>query len=455
VRITILSYGSRGDVQPYLALGLGLARAGHTVRLAAPEVFGPFVQQYASQAAPGRLDFAPLPGDPAQLMQSAGGGSWPARWLPYAVRMAMVVTSHVAPLAASLFSAARTACCDADLVIHSLLTTVVGRQVAREAGAADLSALVFPVFSPTCAFPNPLFGPWPGWMGIFGQRWAAFGPRYNFLTHREFSRVFWHGNQMGIDHLRRSDPSLEPLREWLFAWPDGILPHANPAKSTPVLYGISPHALPRPADWGANAHLTGYWFLEPPPGWQPAPGLVDFLQSGPPPVYIGFGSLIPRDAKRLSRLVLQALEQTGQRGVLLSGWAGLNANLPAGSALAERVFAIQEAPFDWLFPHMAAVVHHGGMGTTAAALRAGVPSVIVPFTFDQPFWGRQVHALGAGPAPIRPRQLTAGRLAAAIRAALEDGAVRARAAQLGQHIQQEDGVAEAVRKIEGLFAPGS
>jgi sterol 3beta-glucosyltransferase len=451
MRITILAYGSRGDVQPYLALALGLAKAGHHVRLAAPEIFHLVIRSYAESYCPLNLSFYALPGDPAHLMQSAGGGGWSTRWLPYPARMALIVLNYIAPLAASLFESAVDACRDADLVIHSLLTTMVGHQAAHQRGIPDLSALVFPVFSPTSAFPNPLFRPWPSWMRVFGSRAAGFGPRYNFLTHREFSRMFWHGSRLGIRHLRHGVGCLETPREWLFDWPDGILPHANPKNPTPVLYGISRHALPRPADWDKHTHLTGYWFLESTPDWQPPADLQQFLEDGPPPVYIGFGSLIPRDAKRLSRITLAALEQTGQRVVLSGGWGGLKAELSQNSALNGRVYQINEVPFDWLFPRMAAVVHHGGMGTTAAALRAGVPSVIVPFTFDQPFWGRQVHTLGAGPQPIPPHRLTADLLAGSICAILEDADMRNRSAEIGRMIQEEDGVQEAVKIIDRRF----
>ena len=145
----------------------------------------------------------------------------------------------------------------------------------------------------------------------------------------------------------------------------------------------------------------------------------------------------------LAQIALAALAQTGQRGLLLSGWGGLApADLPA------NVFQIESAPFAWLFPRMKALVHHGGVGTTADALRAGVPSVIVPFTADQPYWGRRIQQLGVGPAPIDHRKLTVERLAAAIRAAATDEAMRQRAADLGARLRAEDGVARAVEIVE-------
>jgi sterol 3beta-glucosyltransferase len=145
--------------------------------------------------------------------------------------------------------------------------------------------------------------------------------------------------------------------------------------------------------------------------------------------------------------VLEALAQAGQRGLLGAGWGGLEMEKPP-----ENVFKVEDAPYDWLFPRMAAVVHHGGAGTTGAGLRAGKPTVICPFVADQPFWGRRVAALGAGPPPIPQRRLTADNLASAIRQAVEDAVMRKRAADLGEKIQPEDGVGQAVSLIEKYAA---
>jgi sterol 3beta-glucosyltransferase len=153
-----------------------------------------------------------------------------------------------------------------------------------------------------------------------------------------------------------------------------------------------------------------------------------------------------RDPERLAGLVMEALAQSGQRGVLLTGWGGLQAR-----SLPENVFVLDAAPHGRLFPHMAAVVHHGGAGTTAEGLRAGVPNVILPFVFDQPFWGARVKALGLGPDPIPQKQLTAGRLAGAIRAAVTDRDMRRRAHNIGAAIRAEDGVGEAVKVVERYF----
>jgi len=201
--------------------------------------------------------------------------------------------------------------------------------------------------------------------------------------------------------------------------------------------------IPPPTDWPDYIQVTGYWFLEPPTGWEPPSDLVKFLQAGPPPVYVGFGSMLSRKPEETADLILTALANTGQRAVLSSGWGGLKKeNLP------ETVFMVGSIPHIWLFPRMAAVVHHGGAGTTGAGLHAGIPSIITPFFGDQPFWGHRVYELGVGPKPIPRQRLTVESLAEAIHAAVSDAAIRKNAAHLGKLIRAEDGVARAVAIIE-------
>ena len=176
----------------------------------------------------------------------------------------------------------------------------------------------------------------------------------------------------------------------------------------PVLYCYSPSVLPKAKSGGEWIDVVGYWVLEQ-EEWTPPPALIDFLAAGPAPVYVGFGSMVNRDPKGTTEIVLAALKKTGQRGLLLTGWGGLNQ-----MDLSDDVFVMEKVPHDWLFPQMAAVVHHGGAGTTAAGLHAGVPNIIIPFTFDQPIWGEQVFELGVGPRPIPRQKLSVERLADAI-----------------------------------------
>jgi len=215
----------------------------------------------------------------------------------------------------------------------------------------------------------------------------------------------------------------------------------------PVLYGYSPLVIPKPPDWKEWTHVTGYWFLNRPSDWQPPSDLVDFLESGPPPVYIGFGSMTHRHPEQMTELVLKALKRTKQRGILQIGWGALSSR-----DLPDDVFKLDFIPFDWLFPKMAAVVHHGGAGTTSAGIRAGIPSIIVPFFADQFFWGQRVFRLGVGPQPIPQKHMSTERLSIAIDTAIKDTGMRARAANLGQRINAEDGVGQAVKILNHYLA---
>jgi UDP:flavonoid glycosyltransferase YjiC (YdhE family) len=211
----------------------------------------------------------------------------------------------------------------------------------------------------------------------------------------------------------------------------------------PILYGFSPSVIPPPSDWAVNTQVTGYWYLDPPADWTPPQELVDFIDDGSPPIYIGFGSMSSRNPQEAANLVVKALELSKQRGILLSGWGGLQqADLP------KSVFMVDSVPFSWLFPRVGTVVHHGGAGTTAYGLRAGVPSIVVPFFGDQPFWGHLVAKLGVGPEPIPRKKLTAERLAKAIEKTLTDRTMRQRAVDLGSKIQLEDGVSRAIAVVQ-------
>ena len=270
--------------------------------------------------------------------------------------------------------------------------------------------------------------------------WPSFVPGYNGVTHWLAYQLVWQAFRPTINRWRREALGLGPARFWG--------DHRALGQHTPVLNGFSEQMVPRPPDWGPQVHVTGYWFAEE-AGWEVPAALARFLEAGPPPVYVGFGSMPVRDAARLTELVVAALDRAGQRGIVGTGWAGIGQG-----ALPETVLAVDYAPYGWLFPRMAAVVHHGGSGTTALGLRAGVPSLVVPFVFDQFYWGRRIAELGVGPAPAHFGKLTAEGLAAAIDEAVNDGGMRQRARALGERIRAEDGLGMAVRMLEGLVGAG-
>ncbi|MEM6644812.1 MAG: glycosyltransferase [Bacteroidota bacterium] len=404
MRITILTAGSRGDVQPYIALGKSLAEAGYTVTVAAHAPFEAFVEGHG-------LAFAPMSGDPKAMLEGEKGRAWletngnPIQFVRGAIELAR-------PELRAMLADCIQATEDAEAILYPTLLAFAGTSIGEARGIPAIPAYLQHVH-PTRHYPPP-----------FAQQVSAFGGRMKQFTYRAGYALFWRLIRDDVNAWRRSAlglPSLPngaPITQWM-------------QKAPLCLYGFSRHVLPAPNDWPANAHVTGYWFLDA-PEWTPPPALADFLDGGPPPVYIGFGSMTNRDPEAVATTVVEALRRTGERGLLLTGWGGIaDLNLP------DSVFVIDGAPHHQLFPRMKAVVHHGGAGTTAAGLRAGRPSVLVPFFGDQPFWGWRVNALGVGPEPVRRKQLSADRLAHAIRHAATDSGITTRAAQLGRQIEAE------------------
>jgi len=413
MKITLATVGTLGDVQPYVALGRGLQGAGHTVRIAASSCFRELIQGAG-------LGFVPVSVSPEQALQQdmAAIGSNP-------IRLQRWIKANFAPLAHQYTGEIKEACKGTDALLFAALA-FASVDVAEALHIPCLAVYLQPV-TPTQAFPSPSMPDIPAWLPLRGLA--------NRLSFRLSNQSFFRLLKPTLDACRQDVLGLPPKPWKYYASLD--------TSRTPVVYGYSPCVLPKPPDWGDWLHITGYWFLDSPAGWQPPAPLVDFLEAGPPPVYIGFGSMVDQEAQKVTGLVLEALHQTGERGILLGGWSQLG-----GGSLPATVLRIESVPHDWLFPLMACVVHHGGTGTTAAGLRAGVPSIIVPFFADQPFWGQRIHALGVGPAPIQRKALTAERLAQAITIATQDAAMRQRAVALGEKIRSEDGVSRAVEIIE-------
>jgi UDP:flavonoid glycosyltransferase YjiC (YdhE family) len=280
---------------------------------------------------------------------------------------------------------------------------------------------------PTGAFPNTDFFQTPDWPGF-----------YNRATFTVVEQVNWQIFRAVTNRFRRE---VLGLRRFSFFGPAA----QKRAAGRPVLHAFSPVVVPRPADWPGDTKITGFWFLDESQSWRPPSSLLDFLHGGPPPVYVGFGSMADQNPGESFEIARAALEQVGQRGI----WMGDPGGTPGSGPVSPRMYCLESAPHDWLFPRMAAIVHHGGAGTTAASLRAGAPTIIVPHLYDQPFWGKRVEKLGAGPKPIPHKQLTVEKLVQALRAALCDSAIQQKAAAVGEAIRAEDGVACAVEIIGG------
>ena len=410
MKITILTYGSRGDVQPFLALAIGLQKAGHLVNLAAPRRFESLVMPYG-------VRFTPLAGDPeviSQALNDAGGNVY---------RMVKGLQNFVLRIAPEVIQGARQALQGAEFLVHGFLFTTGAHSLARQMGIPDASVQTFPMFAPTRAFPNVAMSKiHPGWLSRFSH-WFA-------------TQVFWYGGNAGYKRLQRNSSAEFPRKLY---WPFSPSPERP---LTPLLFAYSPTVLPKPADWKApNLHIPGYFFLDH-PEYQPPDEFRSFLEDGEAPVCITFGSNIHQGAQQVTQAALAGLSRTGNRVIFLTGWGGWQPESPTPGTLF-----LDSAPHDWLFPRCKVIVHHGGAGTTGAGLRSGVPNIVVPHATDQPFWGKRVAAIGAGPQPIPIRQFTSERFVAAL-AEAEGEIIQRGAAEIGRRIRAENGVAQAVAIIE-------
>lgn len=419
MNIAIIAMGSRGDVQPFIALGKGLKDAGHFVRLVTYQDFKALVNSYG-------LEFWLVKGNVQEIVESKE-----MRELLEKGNF-LTITSYTAKeaerIAIDSAEAGLAACQGMDLLIAGLGGLYLGISLAEKLGLPFIQAYVTP-FTPTKAFPGALFP----------QSLSRLGGFVNRLSHHLTRQILWQGFRTADKLARQKILGLPPASFWG--------PYNSPSlHNSPILYGFSSSAIAKPADWDNNTHVTGYWFLDSTSDWTPPASLMEFLDSGSPPIYIGFGSMSNRKPEETTDLILEALEKTKQRGILLSGWDGLRKeNLP------DTVYLVDSIPHSWLFPRVAAVVHHGGAGTTAANIRAGVPSIVIPFFADQPFWGRLVADLGVGTEPIPRKELTVERLTEAIQQAVTDQKMRQRAANLGAKIQAEDGIGNAVAIVQKIL----
>jgi sterol 3beta-glucosyltransferase len=413
VRILITTFGTRGDVQPYAALGGALRARGHDVVIAGPEGFRELVEGVGVRLYPAGSRMLTML---QEVMPELSGTRDALRTLGV---MREAMREHLD----DQWEAAQATA--PDVIVHHP-KCLAGSSIAEALGVPGVLSLPLPFYTPTRAFPIPFLG------GVSLPGWAN---RASFAFTR-VATVMYGGmindlrRRMGLERVGRL---ADPLRG-----PDGA--------PVPVLYPYSRHVVPIPADFPPSAHVTGYWFLDRDPTWRPDARLTDFLSAGALPVYVGFGSMgFGKGADERRDAVLRALEVNRLRGIVATGWGGLT----AGESPSDDVLVVDAVPHDWLFDRVAAVVHHGGAGSTAAGLRAGRPTLVCPFVGDQPFWGARVHAAGAGPAPLPARKLTAGltdRLGDLVRA---EG-YRRRAVDLGELIRGEDGLGHGVEVVEGL-----
>lgn len=422
MRILIHTVGTRGDVQPYVALGKGLIARGHEVTICTCAEFEPFVTRHGLGYAfmnNDLLDF--LRSEDGKIAMESSSGLW--EMARTAFRLLPKMGDMMRRQLQDAWESTRTV--DPDLILFHP-KSLGGKDFSDKLGVPSALAFYVPMYVATGDFPA---------MGFPRLR---IGKWYNHMTYWLIDLATRLGTGRYMKEWRKANGLARSRGRYL---------RRSDGSSIPALHAFSESVIPRPKDWPDTSAITGYWFLDSDEDYQPPPELDKFLEAGEPPIYIGFGSIFGRDPKRLTHTIVEAVKRSGQRAILAVGWGGLDLS---ELRLPPSIFAIDSIPHDWLFPRVAAVVHHGGCGTTAAGLRAGKPTIICPFFGDQPFWGALVMGLGVGSKPIPQRHLTADKLADAIRLVISDLGMREKAEKLGDAIRRESGVTNAVEFVENI-----
>jgi UDP:flavonoid glycosyltransferase YjiC (YdhE family) len=411
MRIVIVAFGTWGDVRPNVVLGQALQKAGQDVLVVAAAEFRQWVEGHG-------LAFAGLSVNIQAMLESLASDS------TNTFKTMQAVNRIIGPALVQMGQEIALVVKEGDALLANegglgLLNGIVEKYHLR------LIHINLQPLAPTREFPGLAMPVLPKWI-----------PAYNRGTGRLSQRITWalfgkRGNELREQHLGLGKQKSANHRAIL--------------DSTPSLTLVSRHVISPPADWPPHQRITGYLFDDE-GDWAAPQDLTDFLAPGEKPIYIGFGSMGDRQPEVTSRLILEAVQRSGKRVILLTGWAGIGA-----VELPKNIFLLRYAPHNWLFPRMAAVVHHGGAGTTASGLRAGVPSIVIPFFGDQSDWAWRTHALGVGTKPIPRFKLTAENLAAAIHEATINRAMQEKAVELGAKIAAEDGVGTAVETVQKLL----
>jgi UDP:flavonoid glycosyltransferase YjiC (YdhE family) len=410
MHITIFVYGTWGDIRPHVVLGMALHKAGYEVQVVASSGYEKWVRDRGLSFYPLTTDVNTFARENADLMDMGF------------ISQLQTLRTRIAPIFTQMGLEVMEATRSSDV----LMTVEFGASLLLDVIKTNKLKPIFinpapinPTRESNTVLPaKPTWFPFEGW--------------YNRLGYTVLRQSGWRGLAGGRNALAKqlglSKSSYKDFQTLV--------------DTAPALTTVSRHVFKRPADWSDQWQVSGFLYDED-LGWSPPQDLVDFLAAGEAPVYVGFGSMPDANPAATTRTILDAVQRTGKRAIILTGWAGLGTvDVP------EDVYILKYAPHSWLFPHMSAVVHHGGSGTTASGMRAGVPTVVVPHQGDQGFWGRRVKELGVGTAPIPRKKLTVENLSAAITELTSNPTIRANAQALGEKIRQEDGVTEAMRWLE-------
>jgi len=416
MRITIIAFGTRGDVQPAVALGKALKAEGHSIRILAGANFKNWIERHGLEAIASQIDIQ-------AVMESELGREWTEKGSNVLMQM-RVVKKLLKHTGWQTMTDAWAACRDAEVIISSFTSDIYALSIAEKLDVRQISMPLQPALYPTRSGAATMNAPLPDRKSVI---------------NRYFGKLFlepfqWRMSGDLVNRFRREVLSLKPQTR---------AEYLEKKRHLVTVQAYSRHVVPHAEDWPSTIRTTGFWFLEEQNEWKPSPELNDFLDSGDRPICIGFGSMIGRNLDQVMQTVRDAMRKSGKRAVLLSGWAGVG-----DTGFGEDIFCVEAAPHEWLYPRVVAAIHHGGAGSTGASLRAGVPTIIIPHLGDQAFWGQRVYSLGAGPRPILRKKLNPRALAAAITDATTNEMMKKKAWDLGSKIRLEDGLGQAVEIID-------
>lgn len=425
LNIVIQIVGSRGDVQPFIALGRGLQKHGHRVRLATHNVFEEFVRDSG-------LEFYPIGGDPKELISYMVKNPG---LIPSMHSMAQGDIQQKRAMIAEILAGCWKSCIEPDTKTQEPF--VADAIIANPPSFANVhcaQALGVPLhmvftmpWTPTRNFPQPLAN--------INDRDFKDPGLINYASYGIVDFLTWSGLGDVINDFRKS-LDLEPVSPT-------VGPMLLTTLKVPFTYCWSPALVAKPRDWPCYVDVCGFFFRQQ-PDYTPPAEIAQFLRDGPPPIHVGFGSIVIDDPGKLTSIILEAVKQLGLRAIISKGWSNLGGD--GGHPENKDVLFIGDCPFDWLFQHVAAVVHHGGSGTTAVGLQKARPTAIIPFFGDQPFWGAAVAATGAGPQPIPYKRLTTKKLVDAITYCLTPKAKEC-AQSISDRMSNEDGVENCIQSF--------
>jgi sterol 3beta-glucosyltransferase len=416
--ITILSAGTRGDTQPYIALALELKKIGYDIRIAAGKSFAAFIKGYGVEVMPIYSDISSIDVD-SKVIRKAMKADNPLKLL--------LSFNKMKKYAVLMQEDFYDACDNSELIIYHPGASI-GYFAARKLGIPSVMATPFPL-NKTREYPSVI---------LYGK--IKPGKTINLLSYSILQAALWLASKSAIKAFWKQ--KFKELPRSLHC-PFEL----QTTKSLPTICNCSNFVFPRPTDWDENIHQEGYWFLEEGIPYTPSKDLADFLSSGDAPVYVGFGSaFVSEQSVEITHKVIEALRKSGKRGVLATGMNGMHKM----ETLPDTIYMLDNIPHSWLFKHVCMVVHHGGAGTTAAGLKAGVPTIVIPFGNDQLAWGQRVYDLGVGSRPIPIGRLTADKLADAITFALRED-ITLNAQRLGKRIATENGAMKAATVIKNCI----